>query len=612
MGLHDDGIRALHISPGGPPPSDRPLPWNLNCCYMNECMPGKEAHIDSREPPEADWWKPFVKVERLELHGDMPGGFDTVGQFTELRELVIYDSPSLKGLDFLQGLLWLEQLQVIRCPLLAGAEPVAGLIRKQEQLREQGTVKNKYGEGVARMEAVCIIDCALDDLSPFERIENLFELDLRGNYITDVTPLANCRVHYLDLSRNRIEDIRPVYRLIRTAEEVYLNDNHIRDISGLTAGLGKESRGIPGLGTLKMWLGNNAIPKEQLRENEDCIRDIGPEDISPEKLEWIEMKYREFRPESFGGEDEDDGGLGRCTTIRYTARSLADCQELDRWPPYSIRGRPVSRETAREIIRKTDNYLRALEDPGDSDVIREIFERHGAEPRGCYTGSSVYAMRWFARPWQCCCGWCHPDGYIGIDDYSGVKIPFLDEMLDPWAFLIENVTKELDLVVGVSDKSESFDPNRPIADQLYSGYHIKGDTITLLDTARVRELYREYDAAYGDHALRGPLADPREGLRRGEREYWPVGLDGDYGIWEPGFCIIGDLDWHEPRESGVPGHLYKAIPGWNGRVDKNNVCYYGLPDYHYKTSPLTLKDLEDFAARFRAEQDERQKQEEGT
>ena len=135
MAYDENTVWALHIAPGGPPPLEKPLPWNLHCYYMNETLPGKEVHIDSREPLKEDWWKDYPDVERLEIHGDLPGGFDAVRHFTKLDELVICDSPSLKSLEFLQELKVLENLQPIRCPALADMESIVELKLKQDQLR---------------------------------------------------------------------------------------------------------------------------------------------------------------------------------------------------------------------------------------------------------------------------------------------------------------------------------------------------------------------------------------------------------------------------------------------------------------------------------------------
>ena len=619
MAFDKNRVWALHIAPGGPPPEDKPLPWNFRCSFMNRGLPGKEVHIDSRKPLEADWWKDYPDVKRLEIHGDLPGGFDAVRHFSRLRELIVYDSASLECLTFIRELDELEIIQIIRCPYLEDVGPIADLMWRQYKVNNE-KAEDKRFEWHASLEAVCINECGIKDLSPLEGLDrrgvrSLQELNLRGNRIEDVSPLAHLWVHYLDLSRNQIEDIRPIYPLIRRGFEVYLNDNRIRDISGLTADLEEERRRIPGLpARAKLWLGNNAIPKEQLRESEDHIRDIDPSDISPAKLKWMEKKYDAFMWEYDRRECGD--GEGSHTTVRYTERSLDDCDELERRPTYSIRGKPVPRQTALEIIRRTDGYLHEFMYPGlhriKSDTIEEIFARHGTQPFHYYP-PHVYPMQWFPKPGEPCYGWCHPDGYIGADDFSHEKNPFLYEMLEYWVFIIENITTELDMVVGVAHLNEVFDPNRPIADQLYSGYHIKGDTITLLDTAQVKKLYREYDGAYGDHELRDPLTSPKEGMLTELHDgCWVLDSDGiDKGIWNRLSASAGiDPRWETPRTSHSPGLLYQLIWGLNGRVSKNHMCYYGVPDYRFETSPLTLRDLEDFAIRFRKEQDEREEQDE--
>lgn len=73
----------------------------------------------------------------------------------------------------------------------------------------------------------------------------------------------------------------------------------------------------------------------------------------------------------------------------------------------------------------------------------------------------------------------------------------------------------------------------------------------------------------------------------------------DSGIWNQGPGFAAALEWKPPRTKSTPGSLYSDDPGPHGRVDKNHIYYY-----RFETPPLTLKDLEDFAIRFREEQGE--------
>lgn len=146
MAYDENTVWALHIAPGGPPPLEKPLPWNYHCSYTNRNSPGKEVHIDSREPLEPDWWKAYPDIARLEIHGNMPGGYDFIRHFAGLNELVIYDSTSLERLTFIRELDELESIQIIRCPYFEDVGPVADLIRRQHKLNREGAKEQRFIE----------------------------------------------------------------------------------------------------------------------------------------------------------------------------------------------------------------------------------------------------------------------------------------------------------------------------------------------------------------------------------------------------------------------------------------------------------------------------------
>ena len=74
----------------------------------------------------------------------------------------------------------------------------------------------------------------IDDLAGLELAENLEEVDLTGNRVADVSPLAGlAQLDTLDLSRNRIGDLSPLADL-QSLVALRVMDNPISDLSPLT------------------------------------------------------------------------------------------------------------------------------------------------------------------------------------------------------------------------------------------------------------------------------------------------------------------------------------------------------------------------------------------
>jgi len=59
------------------------------------------------------------------------------------------------------------------------------------------------------------------DLTPFSRLENLIELDLKGNPVSDISPLASCEnLKVLDLTGTNVTDISPLVELLARGLEI--------------------------------------------------------------------------------------------------------------------------------------------------------------------------------------------------------------------------------------------------------------------------------------------------------------------------------------------------------------------------------------------------------
>ena len=124
------------------------------------------------------------------------------------------------------------------------------------------------------------------------------------------------------------------------------------------------------------------------------------------------------------------------------------------------------------------------------------------------TKDDVWKMRsslcvpnnWFRSSMFGADGWCHPDGFIGTNNYCKWKNP------DIVSFLLDLVcigswVKDLDLVLAISTGNEFIDKTRPICDQIQTGLRIKDGQVEILTAAKTRILLKQYDKKYADGTL---------------------------------------------------------------------------------------------------------------
>lgn len=296
----------------------------------------------------------------------------------------------------------------------------------------------------------------------------------------------------------------------------------------------------------------------------------------------------------------------RDARIRYSPDSLRDCSGVkSSWPDYAIRGRPVSPELAMEIIRKTDLYrFYCVTDEGPRNEIERMFQRSGVFAPDNYSDS--YDMTWFPYEDWVRCGWCHPDGYIGINGYS-CKWPTLRNLLEPWVYLIQNVTLEMDLVAVITECKEwldNFDDSLPIEQEIACGFLVHGDTVTLLTRDMAQKLFRRYDRLYGDHRPLGPLADPR--TMPEEKEHLKHVTYGDHPMIQWSYNGLGcnyPLEWEDipDEQPGKRSNRIDYLPPLPGKVDKNSPIFYGVPDSTFATGPLTMADMAEFVRLWKQE-----------
>lgn len=273
-------------------------------------------------------------------------------------------------------------------------------------------------------------------------------------------------------------------------------------------------------------------------------------------------------------------------SVTWSAEKAGLLWDLPRRPAYAVRGRPVDRETAMEIILCSTEFSTVTPQAGDNCPwdMEALLKAH---PRRAELHQLVlgYDLDWFPQPEMVCCGWVHPDGYVGINGYYSDKNPFPDELLDYWVQLAGQVTDQLDLVVVFGDGDERWDPERTMEEQIIAGFRLRGREIGLLDGAEAGALFSAYDSRYGDHRKVGPLRDPRPGST--DHFY-------DFHDARPPFssaiCVKYMLYWEEDGPWGP-----ELLPPLPHKVDKNCPLYYGIPDYSFQTGPVTLEEMYRFA-----------------
>ena len=185
-----------------------------------------------------------------------------------------------------------------------------------------------------------------------------------------------------------------------------------------------------------------------------------------------------------------------------------------KYPYYQLRGKPVTKEQAYDIIAHTDiefsciQYRVCVDKKMDIDEILDIMH---------------FSNNWFSHnQFPFLVGWCHPDGTIGVNSI-GHKYPDYDEILDDLAQIITTFPY-LDFVVAFTiweelspscqeehfcnkhDINEAFDEfqrrqvrlaNQELEEGVVMGYHIHDGTIEILDKEDSYRLLNEYKEKYG-------------------------------------------------------------------------------------------------------------------
>ena len=156
-----------------------------------------------------------------------------------------------------------------------------------------------------------------------------------------------------------------------------------------------------------------------------------------------------------------------------------------RRPYYQMRGKRVTPEQAREIIRRTDNFLDSLNYPDCSSSLRE----------NGFIGSTNFNQWWFMRnhaPTHY--GWSHPDGTIGENAITQ-KYPNFGEYLCEilrWKLAFPY----LDLMIAVSGWNENppywHDATDAYWDKLFPMHELSDEDTRRKKEERDRVVYMDF------------------------------------------------------------------------------------------------------------------------
>lgn len=389
------------------------------------------------------------------------------------------------------------------------------------------------------------------------------------------------------------------YLYVKYNSDTHVRNNRVRSMSVSDILFVQEEGAAKGKYYLCMHIGWKELkmsPEDEAELNRD--KRAGQQD-KPEHAVKKET-YFEFRFNNRGFPSWNSP-FGLKTTIIYNERDKDAIYETERRPYYRIRGKRITKELAHKIIRLTDGYLykfiyRNL-DRDDNWVIR-LFEEVGAKA-DTKAHMQYIDNLWFPEPFEAPRGWCHPDGYIGINNYVSSKNPFLEDILDDWAGLLESLTDDeagqLDLVLVMTKQDEFLRHYLNFLDEVVCGFRVKGRSIEILGAPKARLLYKKYDNLYGEHDLTGPLRDYRDICPKERGSYGHLDSVEERGLWGSGNCSScgHSFSW---------GYDCDDLIDRTTKVDKNSPMYYGYPDYNFKEGPMTVDDMWRFAVEFLREE----------
>ena len=160
--------------------------------------------------------------------------------------------------------------------------------------------------------------------------------------------------------------------------------------------------------------------------------------------------------------------------------------EYVRRPYYRMRGVPVTREQAFELIRRTDNFFREI------DCIRKKDEFIGCINFDNWLIEKNHYPQGY--------GWIHADGTVGTNGITQ-KHPTIDEFVVEWyqKFL---AFPYLNLIIAVTAWNEGpdFDEVLEFDREVQLGIYVHDRQLEILNKWDTMAKYKEYDERYGTQA----------------------------------------------------------------------------------------------------------------
>lgn len=212
--------------------------------------------------------------------------------------------------------------------------------------------------------------------------------------------------------------------------------------------------------------------------------------------------------------DEDCFFLTKEDYEKYAKIEISLANDIDdsfynvRRPYFRLRGKPVTREQAYEILRRVDRFFNNIDSVYSHDDFIECLNFR----------SNVLPNRSYSDRW----GWCHPDGFIGINDIT-FKYPEDNEFIAEWVKYLAEFSF-LDIMIAITNWDEIppevwdkmsedlfYTNDNWDADDTYDGLFLKSiylgiyvhdNKVELLNSTDARARYIEYDALYGSQKAR--------------------------------------------------------------------------------------------------------------
>lgn len=160
-----------------------------------------------------------------------------------------------------------------------------------------------------------------------------------------------------------------------------------------------------------------------------------------------------------------------------------------RRPYYRMRGVPVTREQAFDIIRRTDNFFR------ETDSIRKREEFIGCINFDNWLIEKNHLPQGY--------GWIHVDGTVGTNSITQ-KYPTIDEFVEEWYQKLL-AFPYLDLIIAVTAWNEGPDFDEILSEEEFDreirlGIYVHDRQLKILNRSETIAKYKEYDKRYGTPA----------------------------------------------------------------------------------------------------------------